>query len=133
MKMLPLMANTQEFGAVVIGHDDTARRKLQALLRAGAQVAVAASQPLSQGLQQLMQEHEVAEITVGEAFAKAELYPLVILAEGTGEALQQQAAALKAKGRLVNVAAHPEWSNVSLPYLIDRHPVLIAVGSTGEA
>ncbi|WP_086480241.1 siroheme synthase CysG [Oceanospirillum sanctuarii] len=133
MKMLPLMANTQEFGAVVIGHDDTARRKLQALLRAGAKVAVAASQPLSEGLQQLMQEHDVAEIAMEQALTKAELYPLVILAEGAREELQQQAAELKAKGRLVNVAAHPEWSNVSLPYLIDRHPVLIAVGSTGEA
>ena len=133
MKMLPLMANTQEFGAVVIGHDAVACRKLKALLRAGARVAVASSEPLSDELQQLTEQHQLTQVSVEQAMAQGDKYPLVILAEGSLRTLQRRAIELKSAGRLVNVASHPEWSNVTLPYLIDRHPVLIAVGSTGEA
>ncbi|WP_028302774.1 siroheme synthase CysG [Oceanospirillum maris] len=133
MKMLPLMANTQEFGAVVIGYDDVARRKLQALLRAEARVTVAASQPLCDELRALVAKHHIQEVSVEQALSQQEQFPLVILVEGEPAQLKAQAMRLKAQGRLVNVATYPEWSNVSLPYLIDRHPVMIAVGSTGEA
>lgn len=133
MKMLPLMANTREFGAVVLGHDETARRKLQALLRAETLVAVASDQTFCPALQALVDEKKISVVSPQEALDNPVRFPLVILAEGGADWQREQAVRLKAQGRLVNVADHPDMSNVSLPYLIDRHPVVIAVGSTGEA
>ncbi len=133
MKMLPLMANTHEFGAVVIGHNETAKRKLHALLRVDAQVAIASDKPFCHELRELVKAHEITEVSVKEALTHQNRFPLVILAEGEADWQREQAVQLKAQGRLVNVADHPDQSNVTLPYLIDRHPVMIAVASTGEA
>lgn len=133
MKMLPLMVNTQEFGAVVIGHDDSARRKLQALLRVNAQVAVASEQPFCHELRELVHSHQLSEVSVQEALQHKDRFPLVVIAEGDLEWQREQAVKLKAQGRLVNVAEHAELSNATLAYLIDRHPVMISVASTGEA
>ncbi|MBB1488486.1 siroheme synthase CysG [Oceanospirillum sediminis] len=133
MKMLPLMANTREFGAVIIGHNKTARRKLQALLRADTLVAVASEQTFCDSLQTLIDDNKISVVSVDDALNNQVRFPLVILAEGGADWQREQAIRMKAQGRLVNVADHPEMSNVSLPYLIDRHPVVIAVGSTGEA
>ncbi len=133
MKMLPLMVNTQEFGAVVIGHDDSARRKLQALLRVNAQVAVASEQPFCHKLRELVHQHQLSEVSVQEALQHKDRFPLVVIAEGDLEWQREQAIKLKAEGRLVNVAEHAELSNATLAYLIDRHPVMISVASTGEA
>ncbi len=133
MKMLPLMVNTQEFGAVVIGHDDSARRKLQALLRVNAQVAVASEQPFCHELRELVHSHQLSEVSVQEALQHKDRFPLVVIAEGDLEWQREQAIKLKAEGRLVNVAEHAELSNATLAYLIDRHPVMISVASTGEA
>ena len=133
MKMLPLMANTREFGAVIIGHNETARRKLQALLRADTLVAVASEQTFCDSLQILIDDNNISVVSVDDALNNQVRFPLVILAEGGADWQREQAIRMKAQGRLVNVADHPDMSNVSLPYLIDRHPVIIAVGSTGEA
>lgn len=133
MKMFPLMVNAQDIGAVVIGSDAVALRKLQALLRAGARVSLASDHTLSDALQQWVDKRELEVVSTEYAVLRSDLYPLVILTEGAPEQLKQQADRLKAQGRLVNVAGYPDWSSVTLPYLIDRHPVLISVASTGEA
>lgn len=133
MKMLPLMANSPDFGAVVIGHGQSAVRKVQALLKADTALAVAAELPFCDALADLIQEQNIAVVSVYEALSNSARFPLVILADEDLDELTLLSSRLKQQGRLVNVANHPELSNITLPYLIDRSPVTIAVGSTGDA
>ncbi|SJZ66604.1 uroporphyrin-III C-methyltransferase [Oceanospirillum multiglobuliferum] len=129
MKMLPLMANSPEFGAVVIGHSQIAVSKVQALLKADTQLAVAARHPFCDELSTLMLRYDITEVSLEEAFTNNARFPLVILAEDDLDWLQAQSALLRQQGRLVNVVSHSELSNIELPYLIHQHPLTVAISS----
>jgi len=54
---------------------------------------------------------------------------LAIVANGDSDA----AARLRARGLLVNVVDHPEQCDFTLPAIVDRDPVLIAIGTGGAS
>ena len=58
---------------------------------------------------------------------------LALVALDDAREAETAAARLKAKGLLVNVADRPELCDFTLPSILDRDPVLIAIGTGGAS
>jgi uroporphyrin-III C-methyltransferase / precorrin-2 dehydrogenase / sirohydrochlorin ferrochelatase len=90
---------------------------------AGRPVALVGTGPAADAKRRLL-ERAGAKI-VGEADAIA----LAIVADGDEAAT----ARLKARGVLVNVVDRPELCDFTLPAIVDRSPVIVAVGTGGAS
>lgn len=89
----------------------------------GRPVALIGSGPAADAKRRLL-ERAGAEI-IGEEQAVA----LAIVADGDEAAV----ARLKARGVLVNVVDRPELCDFTLPAIVDRSPVIVAVGTGGAS
>ncbi len=104
MHSLPVFLRVEGRPIILLGSGSAADAKRQLLERAGAQV-------------------------VGEGIQAA----LAIIAiENEAEALAA-IARLKAKGVLVNAVDRPDQCDFTLPAIIDRNPVMIAIGTGGAS
>ncbi len=89
----------------------------------GRPVALIGSGPAAEAKRRLLERAGAA--IVGEAHAVA----LAIVADGDEAAT----ARLKARGVLVNVVDRPELCDFTLPAIVDRSPVIVAVGTGGAS
>lgn len=105
MHSLPLFLRLQDRPVILLGEGEAAEAKARLLRRAGAR------------------------ITADEG-AQAALAIVAIADEGQALAA---IARLKARGVLVNAVDRPEHCDFTLPAIIDRDPVLIAVGTGGAS
>jgi uroporphyrin-III C-methyltransferase / precorrin-2 dehydrogenase / sirohydrochlorin ferrochelatase len=101
---LPLFVRLAGRQVILLGEGDGADAKRRLLERAGA--------------------------TIGDEGADAAL-AIVAIADETlaGEAV----ARLKARGILVNAVDRPDWCDFTLPAIVDRDPVLVAIGTGGAS
>lgn len=104
MHSLPLFVRLADRPVVLLGEGDAADAKRRLLERAGARI---------------VDESEAATIAI-------------VAIEDRAEA-QAAAARLKARGMLVNVVDQPAHCDFTLPAIIDRDPVLIAVATGGAS
>lgn len=111
MDQFPLFVNTAGRSILVVGGGEEARRKIRLVSRTAATVDV-----IAEGFQ--------AEDVQGRLF--------VIAAAGSpvDEAV---AAAAQAAGVPVNVVDRPDLSTFLMPAIVDRDPVVVAIGSGGAA
>ena len=132
MDFLPLFLNLRERRCVVVGGGSVAERKLALLLRAGARVSVVAP-ALTPELSRLAAAGTID--LVARAFAPGDVVgaTLVIAATDDGALNESVAAAAAASGVLVNVVDQPGAGDVIMPSIVDRSPVIIAIGSGGNA
>ncbi len=132
MDFLPIFLNLRSRRAVVIGGGTVAARKVDLLLAAGAQVQVV-SPELGNELQDL---HVRARIVyIARRFEPADLTDAVAAIAATDDRQTNAAvsAAARARGIPVNVVDDPELSTFILPAIVDRSPVIVAVGTSGNA
>ena len=101
---LPLFVRLAGRPVILLGEGDAADAKRRLLERAGA-------------------------VIVGEDAAAA----LAIVAIADEQAAAEAVARLKARGTLVNAVDRPDWCDFTLPAIIDRNPVLIAIGTGGAS
>lgn len=101
---LPIFLRLTDRAVILIGEGDPAAAKLRLLERAGARI--------------------VDE--TGDA-------RLAIIALEDLDAARAAARRLQARGILVNVADRPELCDFTLPAIVDRNPVLIAIGTGGAS
>ncbi|MFW2405493.1 MAG: siroheme synthase CysG [Gammaproteobacteria bacterium] len=132
MNHFPLFAQLRNRPCLVVGGGEVAARKIELLRRSGARVSVNAPE-LNAELTQLAANGDIEHIAgrfepglVAEAV-------LTIAATSDRAVNAQIAGAAAALNRLCNVVDDPELSSFVVPAIVDRSPIVIAVGSGGEA
>jgi len=132
MDYYPLFAELTGQPCLVVGGGEVALRKTRQLLRAGARVTVN-SPDLCAGLSDMASRAEVSHVrgTFDPALVDAHL--LIIAATGDVSVNHAVAAASRAGLRLCNVVDDGPNSTFIVPAVVDRSPIVVAVGSGGKA
>lgn len=132
MDYLPIFLNLKQQRCLVVGGGDIAARKIDLLVKAGAQISVVAPE-LKPVLSQLQQEHGF-EVRL-KNFTAEDLngVQLVISATNQASVNQQVYQAAQAQGLWVNVVDNPALCNFIFPAIVDRSPVIIAISTGGSS
>lgn len=104
MRSLPLFFRLNDRPVILLGAGDAAKAKRALLERAGARI-------------------------VGEN----EDAPLAIVAIDDDADAKAAILRLKDRGVLVNATDRPEYCDFTIPAIIDRNPVLVAIGTDGQS
>lgn len=133
MDYLPIALNIRNQPCLVVGGGDVAARKIQLLLRARARVTLVAPR-LSAAAQALLQAKSSVVEHVARAYQAGDIQGRVLVIAATDD--ERVNAQVAADARLlavpVNVVDRPELCSFTMPSIVDRSPILIAV-STGGA
>jgi uroporphyrin-III C-methyltransferase/precorrin-2 dehydrogenase/sirohydrochlorin ferrochelatase len=137
MKYFPLFVELRGRKSLVIGGGEAAARKLRLLLRAGAAPTVIASEVCGE-IRQWQQAGIVrvkppAEIIGEPGSSELSQYALIIVTDMAEAVAQAISEAARRANVPVNVVDRPKLSNVILPGIVDRDPILVAIGSGGAA
>ncbi len=132
MNYLPIFLDLRDRHCLVVGGSETAARKAELLLRAGARVDVVA-QELHEAWERL--PHAELVTRVADCFAPALLdgKDVVIVVEEDAAVAKTISEAARARHIPVNVADKPALCSFILPSIIDRSPIMVAVSSGGES
>ncbi len=131
MDYLPVFLNIKNQNCLVLGGDETAESKISLLLRAGAKVTVIAPS-LKESLSVLATNGEFTHHARGFTPEDFDGKRIVIVADEDDTIRKEATAITTEKNIPVNVVDCPELCTFTMPSIIDRSPVLIAV-STGGA
>jgi uroporphyrin-III C-methyltransferase/precorrin-2 dehydrogenase/sirohydrochlorin ferrochelatase len=135
MDYLPIFLDVRERPVVVIGGGAVAARKTELLLKAGATITVVAP-ALSEPMHELTAL--VARRALRHVAARFEPYhldgaTLAVAATGLAEVNESVRRAGANRGIPVNVVDDPQRSTFILPAIVDRSPVIVAVGTNGSS
>ncbi|MFO7542015.1 MAG: siroheme synthase CysG [Thiobacillus sp.] len=132
MNYLPIFLDLRDRHCLVVGGSETAARKAELLLRAGARVDVVAP-TLHEGWARLPDADKV--VRVADHFDPALLdgKDAVIVVEEDVAKAKAVADAARTRHIPVNVADKPALCSFILPSIIDRSPIMVAVSSGGES
>ncbi|TKI08837.1 siroheme synthase CysG [Martelella alba] len=132
MEYLPLFADLRQRPVLVVGGGDIAARKIHLLLRAGAEVRVAARDVLPE-LARLASEGRIS--LVGRTFNPDQLAGVFLVIAATNDpALNAEvSAAADKRCLLVNVVDDQPKCSFIFPSIVDRSPITVAISSGGKA
>lgn len=133
MPLFPLFADLRGREVLVVGGGEVATRKIQALLRAGAQVLVHARE-LAPTLHALAAEGRLERLH-GDAVDPLWIERAWLMVAATDDhALNRELAGMAAAAkRWINVVDDAELSSYQVPAVVDRDPITIAISSAGAA
>jgi uroporphyrin-III C-methyltransferase/precorrin-2 dehydrogenase/sirohydrochlorin ferrochelatase len=122
---------------LVVGGGENAARKLRLLLRAGALPTVIA-EAVTPEIRTLERNGEVRVAKEPPAVTnlvphRLAAYTLIVVADGDSDRAAAIAAAARRSNVPINVVDRPDLSTVVFPGIVDRDPVLVAIGSSGAA
>ncbi len=131
MDYLPIFFNVTDQICLVVGGGDSAKGKISLLLKAGARVKVIAP-TLSSDIDELKNKQLISHQS--EPFSGENLHncKLVIVASDDAEVRKTVSELARGKNIPLNVVDCPELCTVTMPSIVDRSPLLVAV-STGGA
>lgn len=131
MNFFPVFLNLDGRDCLVVGGGDVASRKVQLLLRSGADVEVIAPE-LSEELLRLLEQKKIRHQS--RAFEQGDLdgRTLVIAATSDPQINRRISELAKRQNLPVNVVDQPDLCSFIVPSMIDRSPLQIAI-STGGA
>ena len=132
MDALPIFMKITGRRCVVIGGGDVATRKVQMLLKAGAQVNVVAPQ-ICIALATMADTGRIFHINA--AFAAEQLdHSCLVIAATNDEAVNAAVShAAQQRNIPVNAVDAPALSTFTMPSIVDRSPIVIAISSGGAA
>ncbi len=132
MDYLPVFLNVTGRTALVVGGGETANRKVEFLRRADLAVRVVAPD-LEPGLAEAVAAGDIDYCQ--ERFREGHLdgWGVVVAATNDRPVNAAVAEAAQARGVPVNVVDDPELSTFIVPAVVDRSPLVIALGTGGRA
>jgi uroporphyrin-III C-methyltransferase/precorrin-2 dehydrogenase/sirohydrochlorin ferrochelatase len=132
MDILPICLRLQNRRCVVVGGGDVAARKVHMLLRAQAAVEVI-SPVLVAELDELAEDGRIAHVAA--RFEPDRLDGAVLVIAATDDEAVNRAVSEVAQQRNipVNVVDAPELCTFTMPAIVDRSPIVIAISSGGAA
>jgi uroporphyrin-III C-methyltransferase/precorrin-2 dehydrogenase/sirohydrochlorin ferrochelatase len=132
MQHLPLFAELKGRAVAVVGGGVVAERRVGLLLSAGADVTVIAPS-LTDKLTELMLEGRFVHVPRVYADDSLEPYWLVVAATDDRAVNARVAANAEAVKRFCNVVDDQPLCTFIMPAIVDRAPVTIAIGSSGNS
>jgi uroporphyrin-III C-methyltransferase / precorrin-2 dehydrogenase / sirohydrochlorin ferrochelatase len=128
----PIFLNLDGAQVLVVGNGDIAARRIEAVIRAGAQVRLAAAE-IGAPMQHLMQSEQVTPLN--RAFQPDDIKGcrLVMVATDDDDLNAQVSALAQAAGIPVNVADSLALCTFIMPAIVDRAPITAAISSGGAA
>lgn len=132
MKYFPLFMDLEERPVLLIGGGEKALQKLRLLSRTAARIAVVA-ETVSPDVHALARRNkmllQLRRLQPDDVKGKA----LAIGADDSAERNAELAALAHAAGVPVNIVDAPNLSTVIVPAIVDRNPVVVAIGTEGAA
>jgi uroporphyrin-III C-methyltransferase / precorrin-2 dehydrogenase / sirohydrochlorin ferrochelatase len=132
MDYLPIFMQLRGEPAVVVGGGHVALRKVELLLRAGARITVIAPK-LHDELRVRVSRREINYLSLEFRPYHLDGIGVAVAATDSREVNAAVSAAARARRVPVNVVDDPELSTFIFPAIIDRSPVVVAVGSSGQS
>ena len=132
MDYFPIFLRLTGQPVLVVGGGEVAERKIELLLRAGAKVSVV-SLELNDTLTQKVAAGEIVHLAA--EFQPEQLYRKRLVIAATDKQAVNAWVAHQAESQNipVNVVDDRELSRFIVPAIVDRSPVVVAVGSSGDA
>ena len=132
MDHLPIFLNVRDKRTLVVGSGVTAARKADLLLRAGSRVTIVAPE-LGDELVQLAKKYPF-EHKAGALCADDLDGCMIVFGCSTDDSINQQLCGYAADaGIMVNVPDQLGFSDFTMPAVVDRTPLLIAISSGGAS
>lgn len=132
MRYFPLFIDLKDAPVLVVGGGAQATAKLRSLLKTEAQITV-----ISPSIEtQIAAWQRRGRLTwLRRAFEPGDVtgQRLIVVATGDPDADRVIAALARDGGTLVNVADNRDASNAITPAIVDRSPLVVAIGSEGSA
>ena len=132
MDHLPIFLNVKGQRALVVGEGTLAARKADLLVRAGCDLTVIAPTP-NKDLARLLREQQITHKT-GDLVADDLDGCVIAFGAASDTAVNRKLHGLATAASIpVNISDDPELCDFIMPALVDRSPVLIAIGSGGTS
>ena len=132
MDRLPIFLRLQDKPCLVIGGGIVAERKVRLLRRTGASISVLAPS-VTKSLQDQIDQRLVTCLPGQYSGAGVADFWLIIAATDDAAFNRQIAADAEAAGKFCNVVDDNAGSTFILPAIVDRSPVIVAIGTEGNA
>jgi uroporphyrin-III C-methyltransferase / precorrin-2 dehydrogenase / sirohydrochlorin ferrochelatase len=132
MRSFPLFLKLEGRRVLLVGAGSAAAAKLRLLGSAGASVTVVADTPSSDLLAAIVEAraHLIQDALAPAHFADVELVFGATDSEAGDRVIAEQA---RAAGRLVNIVDKPELSDFTMPAIVDRGDIVVAVSTHGAS
>ena len=132
MDALPIFLKLRNTPALVVGGGSVAERKIDLLLRAGARVTVVAPK-IGASVQTLFDQQKLSWIE--GPFESTHLNGILVVIAATNDARVNKVVSDQARERNipVNVVDQPDLCTFTVPSIVDRSPVIIAIGTGGAS
>ena len=132
MKLFPIFLDLEAAPVLVIGGGETAVRKVRLLLKANADIRVVTDMPNAE-LLKLGANGEVIILRRHYKVSDLDDVSLVISATDVYQLDLKISRLAKTRDIPVNVPDQPGLSSFVMPAIVDRSPIVIAIGSGGSA
>ena len=132
MNYLPVFLRIRNAPCLVVGGGTVALRKIELLLSAGASVTVV-SESQNHRILSLVQQQKITHLKREFSSDLIKGMHLVVAATDDRTVNQQVSETAMAQAIPVNVVDQPELSNFIVPSIVDRSPVIIAIGTGGTS
>ena len=132
MKYYPVNLNVRDRCCLVVGAGAVGARKAAVLLSCGAKVRVV-SPEISDAVSHMVLENRI--FLERRSYQEADIYDvfLVFAATDNTELNQRIYEDARRHGKLCNIADHPELCDFTLPAVIERGDLMIAVSTSGKS
>lgn len=132
MRYFPIFLDLKEREVVIVGGGEKALQKLRLLAKTSARLKLIA-EDASETIFAFAKEHPLTIMRRGFTDADVDGAAIIFAASDDPALDARVAAAARARGVQINVVDGPSESSFIMPAIVDRDPVVVAIGTEGAA